>query len=194
MMIDRQNQYIQTVSNGFRGTGKNKSIYSDLRCFRYFSAASQCVGVIMEIQSVTRADLEALHCLVLSVSKSDILPLFSSQGRIEFKSRILSDLETTLDELSYASIKATKDGKLVGFGSLRNGNYLTHLFVSTAAQGIGLGSRLLHILLSLSDANQVTLRSSPNAVGFYSRNGFKATGEESETNGIRFVPMALMRT
>ncbi|WP_432757997.1 GNAT family N-acetyltransferase [Motilimonas eburnea] len=33
--------------------------------------------------------------------------------------------------------------------------------------------------------------SSVNAVGFYQHNGFLATDEEAEFNGIRFVPMML---
>ncbi|MDN3685554.1 GNAT family N-acetyltransferase [Vibrio sinaloensis] len=53
---------------------------------------------------------------------------------------------------------------------------------------------LLNHLLNQTDAREVSLRSSVNAVEFYNRNGFVATGEEAEFNGIRFVPMSLVRT
>ncbi|MFW1558838.1 GNAT family N-acetyltransferase, partial [Vibrio parahaemolyticus] len=88
----------------------------------------------------------------------------------------------------------TKDQHALGFAALRGGNYLTHLFVANSQQGSGLGRTLLNHLLNLTDAREVSLRSSVNAVGFYSRNGFVATGEEAEFNGIRFVPMSLVRT
>ncbi|GAL35330.1 hypothetical protein JCM19240_3700 [Vibrio maritimus] len=38
---------------------------------------------------------------------------------------------------------------------------------------------------------EVSLRSSVNAMSFYEKHGFVATGPESEFNGIRFVPMTL---
>ena len=36
-------------------------------------------------------------------------------------------------------VKAISDGELLGFAALRDGNYLTHLFVSQPSQGAGVG-------------------------------------------------------
>ena len=148
----------------------------------------------MEIQRVKNSDLDAVTTLVKKVSEVDVLPLLSSQGQQEYKERVLPDLATTLDEGRFLSIKAVSQGELFGFAALRDGNYLTHLFVSPSSQGSGLGRQLLSFLLNTTDAKEVSLRSSVNAVGFYEHNGFVATGEEAEFNGIRFVPMSLIRT
>ncbi|HCH0918689.1 TPA: GNAT family N-acetyltransferase [Vibrio parahaemolyticus] len=148
----------------------------------------------MEILKAVKSDLDAVTKLVSDVSNKDVLPLFNAQGKQEYKDRILSDLATTFDDDKFLSIKAVSGGQLLGFAALRDGNYLTHLFVSSSKQGSGLGRDLLIYLLSYTDASEISLRSSVNAVGFYNSNGFVATGEESEVNGIRFVPMSLVRT
>jgi GNAT superfamily N-acetyltransferase len=147
----------------------------------------------MEIQKITSTDLDAVTALVKEVSEVDVLPWLSSQGQQEYKERVLPDLATTFDEDRFLSVKAVSDGRLLGFAALRDGNYLTHLFVSQSSQGLGLGRQLLNFLLSTTDVKEVSLRSSVNAAGFYERNGFVATGEETEFNGIRFVPMTLVQ-
>ncbi|MEZ9526542.1 GNAT family N-acetyltransferase [Enterovibrio norvegicus] len=147
----------------------------------------------MDIQKITTSDLKAITDLVSAVSEIDVLPLLTQQGQGEYKARVLPDLATTLDEARFISIKVTHEGQLLGFAALRGGNYLTHLFVSHASQGMGLGNQMLAYLLNSTDSKEISLRSSINAVGFYQRHGFEATGEESAFNGIRFVPMSLVR-
>lgn len=105
-----------------------------------------------------------------------------------------TDLATTFDaDDRFLSIKVVSEGRLLGFAALRDGNYLTHLFVSQSSQGLGLGRQLFNLLLNATDAKEVSLRSSINAVVFYERNGFVGTDEEAEFNGIRFVPMTLVQ-
>ncbi len=87
------------------------------------------LGGNIDIQKVTPADLEAITQLVSEVSRRDILPLLNSQGQKAYKERVLTDLATTFDSEKFLSIKAVSDGKLLGFAALREGNYLTHLFV-----------------------------------------------------------------
>ncbi|KJG40643.1 acetyltransferase [Photobacterium angustum] len=148
----------------------------------------------MEIQKVLKSDLEAVTKLVSEVSDKDVLPLFNEQGKQEYKDRVLPDLVTTFEHEKFSSVKVVSDGEVLGFAALRDGNYLTHLFVANSQQGSGLGRALLNHLLNQTDAREVSLRSSVNAVEFYNRNGFVTTGEEAEFNGIRFVPMSLVRT
>ncbi|WP_446317821.1 GNAT family N-acetyltransferase [Vibrio vulnificus] len=152
------------------------------------------LGGNMEIQKALKTDLDAVTRLVSEVSTKDVLPLLNEQGKQEYKDRVLPDLASTLDDEKFSSIKAVSGGEVLGFAALRGGNYLTHLFVANSQQGSGLGRTLLNHLLNKTDAREVSLRSSVNAVGFYNRNGFVATGEEAEFNGIRFVPMSLVRT
>jgi predicted GNAT family N-acyltransferase len=56
---------------------------------------------------------------------------------------------------------------------------------------MGVGNFILSHLLGSTGVAEVSLRSSVNAMSFYEKHGFVATGSESEFNGIRFVPMTL---
>ncbi|WP_421849341.1 GNAT family N-acetyltransferase [Marinomonas sp.] len=147
----------------------------------------------MDIQKVDVADLELVKHFISQVSAVDVLPNFNDQGKAEFKARILPDITTTFDNEHFQTLKVIFAGEMVGFGALRDGNYLTHLFVSKSMQGQGIGKRLLDALLSTTEAKEISLRSSVNAVGFYESYGFEATGSEADFNGIRFVPMCLTR-
>lgn len=147
----------------------------------------------VKVNRVTRDDLEDVEGLVLSVSEQDVLPHFNEKGKSEFLSRVLPDIEKTLDSVNFYSVKLVSEGKLVGFSALRDGNYLTHLFVAKGIQGQGAGRLLLDHVLAQTLEKEISLRSSVNAKGFYLAYGFKVEGAESEFNGIRFVPMQLLR-
>ncbi|SHF46089.1 Acetyltransferase (GNAT) family protein [Marinomonas polaris DSM 16579] len=147
----------------------------------------------MDIQKVDMADLELVKHFIGQVSAVDVLPNFNDQGKAEYKARVLPDIVTTFDIGRFQILKVVCTGEIVGFGALRDGNYLTHLFVSKSVQGQGIGKRLLNALLDTSEAKEISLRSSVNAVGFYESYGFEATGSEADFNGIRFVPMCLAR-
>ena len=145
----------------------------------------------MDIQKVDMADLELVKHFIGQVSAVDVLPHFNDQGKAEYKARVLPDIVTTFDIERFQTLKAVCAGEIVGFGALRDGNYLTHLFVSKSMQGQGIGKRLLSALLNTTGSTEISLRSSVNAVGFYKSYGFEVTGNEADFNGIRFVPMSL---
>lgn len=147
----------------------------------------------MDIQKATSADTETIQALISAISEIDVLPLFSADGQREYKQHVLPDIATTMDESRFVTLKALNAHQLVGFAALRDGNYLTHLFVAKQTQGCGLGKQLLDAVLASTSAKEISLRSSLNAAGFYRRYGFKATGEEAAFNGIRFIPMTLIR-
>ncbi|MDP5055513.1 MAG: GNAT family N-acetyltransferase [Marinomonas hwangdonensis] len=147
----------------------------------------------MDIRQVEFLDLESIKYFVTEVSEIDVLPRFNDQGKAEYKARVLPDIVKTFDTACFKALKVVCTGEIVGFGALRDGNYLTHLFVSKAVQGQGIGKRLLDTLLNKTNAEKISLRSSVNAVGFYESYGFEATGSEADFNGIRFVPMCLTR-
>lgn len=143
----------------------------------------------MEIRKVEETDIAAIVELVEKVSNSDILPHFSEEGRVIFISKVLPDLKTAFDNTNFYSVKAIEKEQLIGFGALREGSYITHLFVDAKQQGSGVGKKLLQHLLDHSDLDCVSLKSSVNAVSFYESQGFETTDSESEVSGIRFVPM-----
>ncbi|WP_394246646.1 GNAT family N-acetyltransferase [Vibrio profundi] len=147
----------------------------------------------MEITKVESKDVRAIEELVKQVSEIDVIPAFNEQGQTEYRERVLTDIHTTFDEDRFTTLKLVVSNNIVGFGALREGNYLTHLFVSKELQGKGAGKRLLNALLDSTVSDHIDLRSSINAVDFYRGHGFEVTGDESEFNGIRFVPMRLSR-
>lgn len=147
----------------------------------------------MDIQQVEFVDLESVKRFISQVSEMDVLPNFNDQGKAEYKLRVLPDVVMTLDTERFQTLKVISAGEIIGFGALRDGNYLTHLFVSKSMQGQGVGRQLLSTLLNMTDTKEISLRSSINAVGFYESYGFEATGNEAEFNGIRFVPMRFIR-
>ncbi|MAD89244.1 MAG: GNAT family N-acetyltransferase [Pseudoalteromonas sp.] len=148
----------------------------------------------MEIQRVNNEDLIAITDLVEAVSKVAVLPHFNEQGQQEYIARVLPDIKTTFDHDKFVTVKAVSNDTLLGFAAMRAGNYLTHLFVSHQAQGRGIGQKLLQYLLDSTDAQEIKLRSAVNAVDFYLKHGFEITEQEGEFNGIRFVPMSLVRS
>ncbi|WP_104400598.1 GNAT family N-acetyltransferase [Vibrio penaeicida] len=143
----------------------------------------------MDIKTIEETDIKAAVELVEKVASSDILPHFSEKGRLTFISKVLPDLKTAFDRSKFHSVKAVDNGKLIGFGALREGSYITHLFVDKELQRSGVGKKLLQHLLAHSKKDCVRLKASVNAVSFYESQGFEATDSESEVSGIRFVPM-----
>ncbi|GAK86805.1 putative acetyltransferase [Vibrio ponticus] len=148
----------------------------------------------MEIEQVNNQDVGALVELISSVASSNILPSLSEEGRKSFISSIRPDVETALDLTRFQSFKVTTDNEIIGFGAIRDSDYITHLFIDTRSQKSGVGKRLLHHLLSRSSAKEVGLKSSVNAVGFYESQGFTVTDTEQSVKGIRYVPMSWLRT
>lgn len=147
----------------------------------------------MEIHRVNNEDLTAITKLVEAVSQASVLPHFTDQGKQAYMTRVLPDIKTTFDNDNFVTVKAISNDTLLGFAAMRAGNYLTHLFVSHQVQGRGIGQTLLQHLLNSTDAQEIKLRSAINAVDFYLKHGFEITDQEGEFNGIRFVPMSLVR-
>jgi len=147
----------------------------------------------MQIVAINMDDLEDIEALMRDVSETDVVPHFNEQGKAEYRARVLSDIQTIFDPSCFNSVKLLSDDVLVGFAALRDGHYLTHLFVAKDKQGKGVGKLLLDYVLKATDAEEISLRSSVNAEPFYRAYGFKASAKESDFNGIRFVPMQLIR-
>lgn len=147
----------------------------------------------MQILAIHMDDLEAIAALMRDVSEVDVVPHFNEQGKMAYRARVLSDIQKIFDPASFNTVKLISEGVLVGFAALREGNYLTHLFVAKEMQGKGAGKLLLDYVLKGTDAKEISLRSSINVVSFYQAFGFETTDTESDFNGIRFVPMRLIK-
>ncbi|WP_198158348.1 GNAT family N-acetyltransferase [Enterovibrio coralii] len=144
---------------------------------------------MIKIEKASPDDIQTITALVKRVAAHDVLPHFSAEGKAFFLDIVLRDVKTTFENASYHTFKLVDNDKLVGFSALREGNYLTHLFVDKCVQGKGWGAALLTRTFSFATSDEVTMRASVNAVPFYEKFGCEAIREEEEVNGIRFVNM-----
>ncbi len=86
-----------------------------------------------------------------------------------------------------------EQGGMSGVFATRGKSHISLLFVDEQHQRRGVASALfehfLNDLYSGGYTGAVTVNSSPYAKGIYERLGFHATGEQTEKNGIIFIPM-----
>lgn len=85
---------------------------------------------------------------------------------------------------------------LVGVIALREGQHISLLFVRDKFHHLGVAGRLVRLVVDQVAMENpriraVTVNSSPYAVGFYKKMGFKALGPEQRADGIRFTSMRL---
>ena len=85
---------------------------------------------------------------------------------------------------------------LVGVIALRQGQHISLLFVRDKFHHLGIAAKLLRVAVAAVEnahppIRAVTVNSSPYAVEFYKKMGFKPLGEEKKADGIRFTSMRL---
>lgn len=87
------------------------------------------------------------------------------------------------------------DSVFCGVVAVRNNSHLQHLYVVPSFQGRGVGKYLWETArdqaVAAGNSGEFTVNASLNALPFYKRMGFVATGEVSLTGGLRFQPMKL---
>ncbi len=96
----------------------------------------------------------------------------------------------------YQLFVATHDGKYVGMLTLRDKKHISLLFVDKDYHHNGVASALIKFVskyvLDEEGIDHLTVNSSPYAVDFYRKRGFKDLGPETTADGIRFTPMELI--
>lgn len=119
---------------------------------------------------------------------------YSEEGVNRFFEFITDDeLYVSFLKGEYRLMVALDGGKVIGAGSLRNGNYLSLLFVESAYHHKGVGSAILGRLCEYLEKEKgeryMSLQAAPYAVNFYRKQGFRAVRPEMEFSGIRVTPM-----
>ncbi|HDY8067699.1 GNAT family acetyltransferase [Vibrio vulnificus] len=140
---------------------------------------------------VTQEDQQLILALGEAVNEEFVIPHLSSDGQEAMRNARKGDIEQATNTEIYTSIKAVKNGAIVGYVAWRQGNYIAQLYVSSKYQNQGVSRGLITEMLKRSGASSIELKASVNAVGFYERLGFQSVGTEQVKNGIRYVPMLL---
>ena len=93
----------------------------------------------------------------------------------------------------YRLMVALDGDRIVGAGSVRDGNHLSLLFVDDALHHRGIGSSILRKLCDYlkNEAGEryMSLEAASTAVNFYRKQGFRTVQPEMEISGIRLTPM-----
>lgn len=96
-------------------------------------------------------------------------------------------------EGKYLILVALHEGKVVGEISVRNGNFISLLFVEEAYHRKGIGRELLRRMAEYMKEERheiyMTVKAAPYAVGFYRKLGFRVSRPEEEISGIRVTSM-----
>ncbi|MGI9281144.1 MAG: GNAT family N-acetyltransferase [Endozoicomonas sp.] len=143
----------------------------------------------LTLKEIVASDLSEILELAESVNEEHVIPCLNPEGQQTMRRVRRSDIEQVINKDVYTAIKAVAEGRIIGYVAWRQGRYIAQLYVSTEYQGLGIGRQLVTEMQRISGAETIELKASINAVGFYEKLGFKATEEELESSGIRYVPM-----
>ena len=137
-----------------------------------------------------------VDALVQSVFDEFVAPGYSNEGVTAFKKLI--DAGSFTERLSSGNLVllAISENKIIGILEMRQYSHITLLFVENSFQKKGIAQELCRKSVELCrklnpELKQITVNSSPKALGAYQKIGFSPADEEKEKNGIRFTPMAL---
>jgi len=146
------------------------------------------------IRCCTPADAEAIaalvgslaHYFVTDTTAANVQPFLAT-----FRPQAIGEL---LANPEFLCLGAEEAGRLIGVITLHRPAHLHHLFVSPEAHRRGIARALWQaIQAALPAPATVTVNSSEFAVAVYQRLGFVASAEIQERNGVRYVPMHIVR-
>lgn len=138
----------------------------------------------IDIKKLPQSKLPEAMDLVWQTFLKFEAPEYSKEGIQTFHGFIQDENE--LQQLDIFA--ASENGIILGILAVR-GNHVSLFFVKEEAQNQGIGRALWEYFIRQSQAEEITVNSSPYAVPIYSRLGFQVMKEEQLTDGIRYTPM-----
>jgi GNAT superfamily N-acetyltransferase len=149
----------------------------------------------LHIRKATHADAPAISALILSLAHHFLLNADGSGAEAFVLALQPEGIERHIASPEIDYHVGMLGDVLAGVVAVRRRTHLFHLFVDASFQKRGHAMTLwMHAKATCgwpSEAMPTTVNSTPFAMPFYERLGFRATGPRVETNGIAFVPMRL---
>ena len=137
--------------------------------------------IIHKINSLEPEALTLIHKTFMQFEAPD----YSEEGARSFEAFLNSKDQMAKLEM----FGAYDDEKLVGIIS-----HICLFFVDAKYQRLGIGRKLWEHILRNSEADRITVNSSPYAVEIYHRLGFQDLSCEQLADGIRYTPMEYLKT
>lgn len=121
-------------------------------------------------------------------------PEYSKEGITSFRNFVRDPiLKNLFIEGKYNVLAAFNNNIIVGIIGVRNETHISLLFVDSEYHKKGIARRLVEKTFERTyekyGKREMTVNSSPYAVGFYHKMGFVDTDIEQTTDGIRYTPM-----
>jgi GNAT superfamily N-acetyltransferase len=135
------------------------------------------------------AELPAISAFVRQVYATSVAPYELAAGQATF-ARYTDAAVMATRAGTHDVWVAEMAGTLVGALEVRDETHVALLFVDPASQRQGIGRGLFFAALGQPECwPELTVNSTPRAVGAYARLGFQLWGDELEQNRLRFQPM-----
>ena len=124
-------------------------------------------------------------------------PDYSQEGIENFHKFVHDDMLRKMFVVGQYQLFVAVDGdRYAGMLSLRDRKHISLLFVDEDYHRHGVATALLNYVrryaLYEEGVDRLTVNSSPYAIGFYHKKGFKDLQPETVADGIRFTPMELL--
>ncbi|MDR0813810.1 MAG: GNAT family N-acetyltransferase [Oscillospiraceae bacterium] len=149
------------------------------------------------IKEIAIDDLEQALSLVNRVFAEFVAVDYGEQGRNTFTAYLKNKYEEAATGLNTGHKKLWgyyKNNSIVGVIGTRDTTHISLMFVDKKYHKQGIAKELFNNLLSELSENreveQITVNSSPYAVGVYEHLGFVKTDAQQEKDGIIYVPMS----
>ncbi|MDD4096221.1 MAG: GNAT family N-acetyltransferase [Oscillospiraceae bacterium] len=151
----------------------------------------------MLIRKLPEKDLPAALQLVWTVFTRFEAPEYTQEGIDVFRDFIDPDTMKRMADAGVLTFWGAFEGeRIVGVIAIRGLSHISLLFVDSDHQRKGVARALFEEackLASSEDVREITVNSSPYALGFYRKLGFSPLSPEQEKQGIRYTPMVYQR-
>lgn len=145
----------------------------------------------MKIRKANKSDLARISEIQIFNYRLYFYPIFKADEYYFDELQVPSLMQKYESELD--SLYVYDDGVVKGFIKIE-GTYIARLFVEPVLQNAAIGTKLLEYAVNKHHADHLwALEKNENAIRFYRRNGFLASGERKKEEGTEEYLILLRR-